>query len=60
MDSYRNWPEREWEVFIDYENNWMTPQKCIDICYQKGFAFAGLGFGLKLSTGAVFTEIILN
>ena len=45
MDSYRNWPEREWEVFIEYENNWMTPQKCIDICYQNSFAFAGLGFG---------------
>ena len=45
MDSYRNWPERELEVFIEHENDWMTPQKCIDICYRKGFAFAGLGFG---------------
>ena len=45
MDSYRNWPERELEVFIEHKNDWMTPQKCIDICYQKGFAFAGLGSG---------------
>ena len=45
MDSYRNWPEREFEVFIEHENDWMTPQKCIDICYQNGFAFAGLDFG---------------
>ena len=45
MNSYRNWPERELKVLIEHENDWMTPIKCIDICYQKGFAFAGLGFG---------------
>ena len=48
MDSFRKpWPnpERELKVFIENDNDWMTPQKCIDICYEQGFAFAGLGLG---------------
>ena len=30
---------------IEKDNNWMTPQNCIDICDRKGFAFAGVDEG---------------
>ena len=32
---------------IEKDNNWMTPQNCIDICDRKGFSFAGVDGGPK-------------
>ena len=39
--------ERFMQVVIEKDNDWMTPEKCIHKCDQKGFAFAGVDKGFS-------------